>query len=249
MVKMKKLLAFLLAIATVMSLTACGGNNGEVKDPTGNTVANPNAGEVTYSVELKTQGGMALADIDVYIYADETLADMKQFGKTDAEGKMSVALPESDSYVAVLSGLSKGYNAESYYAFNGNTANITIETKLLDEAPGTVLGVGDVMYDFTVTTPDGEAITLSKMLEEKDMVLLNFWYTTCSWCVKEFPYMQQAYEQYEDSVGIIALNPMEENAAVKPFQEQMGLTFPMAACPMRLVHQLRDLRLPHLHRG
>ena len=80
------------------------------------------------------------------------------------------------------------------------------------------LKLGDVMYDFSVTTPDGEKITLSKLLQEKKMVLLNFWYTTCSWCVTEFPYMEQAYQQYKDDVAIIGLNPLgETDAAIKAF--------------------------------
>lgn len=229
MAKFKKLLALLLAIATVLSMAACNGTTDDPAEPTGATGASSGS----YLVELKTQGGMAMAGIDVLIYADKTLSDLKTFGKTDENGRLTLDLPKSSDYVAVLSSLPKGYQAESYYAFTGNTASITVKTQLLSEIPsGTTLGVGDVMYDFSVTTPAGETVTLSEMLQEKDMVLLNFWYTTCTYCVAEFPYMQQAYEQYQDSVGIIALNPMEKDAAVKAFQENMGLTFPMAACPM-----------------
>ena len=45
-----------------------------------------------------------------------------------------------------------------------------------------------------------------KMLEEKDMVLINFWYTTCTYCVAEFPFMEEAYQMYKDQVGIIAVD-------------------------------------------
>ena len=88
------------------------------------------------------------------------------------------------------------------------------------------------MYDFTVTTPDGTKLTLSEILAEKKLVLLNFWYVGCSWCVEEFPYMQQAYEQYGDDVAVIALNPTDDNNAIKLFQSQYGLRFPMASCSM-----------------
>lgn len=230
MIKIKKMLALLLAIATLLSLAACSGKNGSSENPTG-SAEDPSASSAGYTVELKTQGGMALSDVDVYVYSDKTLADLKQFGKTDINGKLTVQMPQSGEYVAVISGLPKGYQVESYYAFTGNTASITVTTELLPEVPsGAALGVGDVMFDFSVVTPDGTTVKLSEMLKEKDMVLLNFWYTTCTWCVKEFPYMQQAYEQYQDKIGIIALDPMEENAAIKAFQENMGLTFPMAAC-------------------
>lgn len=43
--------------------------------------------------------------------------------------------------------------------------------------------------------------------------------------------MQAAYETYQDKVGVIALDPMDGTDAVKAFQDNMGLTFPMASCP------------------
>jgi thiol-disulfide isomerase/thioredoxin len=87
------------------------------------------------------------------------------------------------------------------------------------------------MYDFTIKTASGENVTLSEMLAEKDMVLLNFFFTTCGPCANEFPYMQEAYEMYQDNVAVIALDPLEQDDAVAGYQASMGLTFPMAACP------------------
>ena len=187
----------------------------------------------TYTVSIHTAGGMALPDLDVYIYSDATLTDLVQFGKTDANGQLSVTMAEKDAYVIVLSGVARGYQQEEAYAFTDGHAEIILTSSVIqgESLSGMTLGLGDVMPDFSVTTPSGETLTLSQMLKEKDMVLLNFWYTTCSWCVKEFPYMEEAYQSYQDDVGIIALNPLEEDAAIAGFQESYGLSFPMAACP------------------
>lgn len=187
----------------------------------------------TYTVTVKTAGGMVLPGIDVYVYEDDSLTDLKQYGKTDELGQLTLDMGKRDSYAIALSGVAPGYTPEDFYRFDGNRADIILTSSLVrgESLSGTVLGVGDVMYDFTVVTPGGESITLSSLLQEKDMVLLNFWYTTCTWCVKEFPYMEQAYQQYADSVGIIALNPLEEDPAIAAFQAQQGLSFPMAACP------------------
>ena len=95
---------------------------------------------------------------------------------------------------------------------------------------GASLGLGDIMYDFSVTDNTGVTTTLSEVLKEKKMVLLNFFYTTCGPCVTEFPYMQEAYEKYQEKVGIIALDPMDDAAAVEGFKGSMGLTFPMVSC-------------------
>jgi len=229
----KKMLSLLLAIALMLSMAAC------VNDDSGeNTGATGDAGGSTYTVNLKTQGGMALSDIDVYIYADSTLGDLKQYGQTDANGSVSFDLAQSADYAVTLSGVPDGYDVQASYAFSGNTANITLTSSLITgkDLSGATLGLGDVMYDFEVTTPAGETIKLSDMLSEKKMVLLNFWYTTCSWCVTEFPYMEDAYQMFKDDVGILALDPLttDSNEAIAAFPAAQGLSlsFPMAKCPM-----------------
>ena len=225
MKKSKQLCIFLLCFATLLSMTACG-----APAPAETT---PVASDVSYTVNIHSAGGMALPGVDVYIYADNTLTDLVQYGETDANGCVTFSIPDSSSYAITLSGLPKGYSAETAYSFSGSHTDIALTSSVIEgeSLSGAVLGLGDVMYDFTVTTPEGETVTLSEMLLKKDMVLLNFWYTTCTWCIKEFPFMQEAYDVYSDKVGIIALNPLEQDAAISAFQAQMGLTFPMAACP------------------
>ena len=230
--KFKKMLALLLAVAMMLSMAACAKDGTD--ESTGATGAD--AAGSTYTVNLKTQGGMALPDIDVYVYADSTLGDLKQYGQTDADGRVSFTMEANPEYAVVLSGVPEGYAVEASYAFTGNTANITLSSSLITgkNLSDAKLGLGDVMYDFEVTTPAGETIKLSDMLAEKKMVLLNFWYTGCSWCVTEFPFMEEAYQMYKDDVGIIALDPMgETNDAIAAFPASQGLelTFPMAACP------------------
>ena len=222
---MKQITAFILAVALLLSLAACGAPQ-TVETATEST-------SISYTVNVHSAGGMALPGVDVYIYADDTLADLVQYGETDENGSLTLSMTGSDSYAITISGLADGYNPEALYRFEGTIADITVTSVPIqgENLSGAVLGLGDVMYDFSVTTADGQKITLSEMLKEKDMVLLNFWYTTCSWCIKEFPFMQEAYEAYSDKVGILALNPLEQDAVIPSFQAQMGLTFPMAACP------------------
>ena len=58
--------------------------------------------------------------------------------------------------------------------------------------------LGKPLADFTVETIDGGSFTLSEALEEKDLVVINLWATWCPPCEREFPYLQKAYEQYQD---------------------------------------------------
>ena len=66
-------------------------------------------------------------------------------------------------------------------------------------------------YDFGSKTNFGEKVkwSLSDLLEDNELVILNFWYTTCSWCVREFPYLIDTYSQYQDKVKVIGINPGE----------------------------------------
>ena len=225
------ILVLVLAFSMAMTMIACD-NNEDPNNPNGDK---PGDGKTdTYTISLKTIGGMALSGIDVYIYADNTLADLKQAGKTDDKGMATFTMPISDKYAIALSGLPKGYNVESSYSFKGNTAVITLVSSVIkdDSVSNVTLGLGDVMYDFTLTATDGTTLTLSEILKEKKAVLLNFWYTGCSWCVTEFPFMNEAYEMYKDDIEVIAVDPMNEGiAAIKSFQQDLQLTFPMAECP------------------
>ena len=100
-----------------------------------------------------------------------------------------------------------------------------------DELDGVTFKRGDVFADMSVTTPDGITYKISELLKEKKAVVINFWYLNCGPCKMEFPYMQEAYDKYKDDIEILAVNPYDgTDATVKEFQQQEGLTFPMAVC-------------------
>ena len=92
---------------------------------------------------------------------------------------------------------------------------------------GFVYQKGDKIEDFTVTTWDNQTITLSEVLKEKEMVLINIWATWCGPCRSEFPFMEEAYKQYQDQIEIIALSCEATNTpdVLAAFVENMGMTF------------------------
>lgn len=239
MKRSSRLIAFLLALLTAIAcLTACGGNGDGAVTTTGGengtTAAPDTQNKSTYNVEVKTSGGLALSGVTVSVYADATLADMKAFGDTNEYGKVSFQLAPSSDYAVVISDAPKGYATADKYAFTGNTAFITLTSSLIKGDLSAVtkpLVAGDVMYDFTVTDPDGNKITISELFKEKKLVMLNFWYENCPNCLLEFPFMQSAYEQYKDDIAIVALNPIDTVAQIKSFKERYGYTFDMVSCP------------------
>ena len=105
---------------------------------------------------------------------------------------------------------------------------------------------GDKIQDFTFTTHDGQTLSLSDILKEKEAVLINIWATWCGPCRSEFPYMQEAYEQYQDKVEIIALScePSDTPDVLAAFADEYGLTFKIGQDPVDFLSALRTSSIP-----
>ena len=110
--KIKRILSLTLALVMVLSMAACGG--GETTETTAATVQEQFGETVNYTVSVQANGGRAMSGVDIYIYADETLADLKQYGETGEDGTASFTMPESGDYAIVLSGVPDGYAVEPH---------------------------------------------------------------------------------------------------------------------------------------
>ena len=224
-----------------------GGNTGSGGgDNTGNEGGNTGSGDntpknETYTITLKDIGGKPFNGV---VYMIEELVDSTYVtvtaGTFDAEGKASFSAVASDNYVIRLIGIPQGYSVGDYYPVIANTQIVLTPSVIPDKnLNGVNYKVGDVMRDFTLTDIDGNVLTLSEILKEKKMVMLNFWYSGCNPCRMEFPHMESAYSTphsedsdaaYKDTVEIIAICPSSQRdtlADVIAFREEFGLTFPV----------------------
>lgn len=219
-----RIAALVLCFALLLPLAACRRNEQPQQDPDVETK--------TYTVQVRTAGGMALSGVGVYIYEDETLSELVWFDQTGDDGCMTFTDVARNTYVAVLADVPTGYAVEDLYAITGDRTEIVLEQGVLDDEAmeNLTYKLGDLMMDFTVTGPDGTEYTLSRLLEEKDAVVLNFWFVECAPCRAEFPYLQEAYEQYADEIALIAMNPINTEADIAAFQKENGYTFPMISC-------------------
>jgi thiol-disulfide isomerase/thioredoxin len=132
--------------------------------------------------------------------------------------------------VAVLSGYPVAYKALSEYDVGQNT-EIKLATQLLEpDYSKDVYKLGSIVKDFSVTDVNGKTYKISELLKENKAVILNFWFIGCDPCRMEFPYLQKAYESYQDDLEVIAINPYDgTDATVSAYAERMGLTFPVAS--------------------
>lgn len=111
------------------------------------------------------------------------------------------------------------------------------EAEAGDEVAATTLvKVGEMAPDFTVTLFDGKTVTLSEL--KGKVVLLNFWATWCPPCREELKRVQQdVIDRYADEQFVfLPISRGEERAAVAAFREQQGYTFPMGLDPERKIY-------------
>ena len=88
---------------------------------------------------------------------------------------------------------------------------------------------GQHMADFTVSLTDGSTATLSELLKEKDLVVLNIFASWCGPCEKEFPEMEKIYQANKDRMEIVAVSGFEDDTMeiISDYKANHSLSFPM----------------------
>jgi cytochrome c biogenesis protein CcmG/thiol:disulfide interchange protein DsbE len=104
--------------------------------------------------------------------------------------------------------------------------------------------IGALAQDFTATTTDGQAVSLSDYRGHP--VWLTFGATWCAACQAEAPDIQSAYDAWK-ARGVVVLSIwISENATpVRDYGDRAGLTYPKVADPdTRISSAYRVLGIP-----
>lgn len=90
---------------------------------------------------------------------------------------------------------------------------------------GEPLQAGDRPYAFTLTTLDGEPVSLADHIGKP--IIVNFWATWCAPCRIEMPEFQAVYEAHQEhDLTILAVNFREPPAQAKSFfVDQFGFSY------------------------
>lgn len=218
----------LLIVGVVVLLVSCGNNDGKDNGKETNTSKVPSS----FNVTVQSEGGMVFPKVEVYIYEDSTLEEMVAAAKTDDNGKMTFASEGASKYVAVLKGIPEGYEVKEYYDITEENTVISLKTVISPvDLDNSKLESGKIMQELEATTPDGVTVKVSELLKDKKAVMLNFFFLACQPCKGEFPYLQEAYAKAGEDVAVIALTPVDsDDAAIKAYAEELGLTFYVAKC-------------------
>lgn len=111
-------------------------------------------------------------------------------------------------------------------------------------AGGQVLRAGEPAPDFTITSPDGQPISLAQFKGRP--VWINFWASWCAPCRAEFPEMDAVYRQYQNrGLVLLAISFNERPEDVAGYLERARPSFTIGLDPPGLVAgQYRVLGLP-----
>lgn len=85
-----------------------------------------------------------------------------------------------------------------------NTQDQTSDDATTDPAPEIGNTVGMTAPDFTVPLYSGSSFTLSE--HRGKVVIVNFWATWCTPCCAELPHFNAMYENFGDSVSVVAIH-------------------------------------------
>lgn len=107
----------------------------------------------------------------------------------------------------------------------------TVETATSETAAPAAQEDAEYLEDFTVDTADGAQFRFSEALASHELVVINLFATWCGPCAMEFPYLQQAWEQSEEQVAVIALSiePTDTLDVLRQYEQDMGLRLPMGS--------------------
>lgn len=213
----------------------CGATSGSALGHSFNTrgicirCGEPETGAVEITVSVRDTKGNKLANVTVTIYLG-SLDTPAGTVVTGSDGLAHITLDHLETYHVVLSDLPANVTANSSYTFSTKQANINLATQPvlnpMDHSQADY-AVGSTMADFTLSDTDGNVYNLYELLEEKDLVILDFWYCTCAPCKKEFPYFEEALDRYGDDIELLAVNPLDSLDSIVALREELGSTFPM----------------------
>lgn len=194
-------LAALFMATLIVPIAACTEDTDNTGDPVVTVVSMGNKG--LEGVTVRATNG------------ENTIA-----GKTDKDGKTSLAIDKSLTYQVTFEDLPKGYYADTStsYKIEANSSNeikFYLPSKVIEGEsvdPQYVYKTGDVMYDFSFTTTTNASrpatvVTLSEELKTKKAVVINFWGSLCSNCQVEFPAIEKTYKMFENDLSVLALDP------------------------------------------
>lgn len=120
---------------------------------------------------------------------------------------------EKDEEVAILEELSLKMDEEFVDKFITPRLARTKRVAMLEERNSSLLP-GHIFPNFTLTNLEGDAISLSEVLSENELVLIDFWNSECYLCIESFSALKEMYAEYKDQGFEIVTISIDKTLAV-----------------------------------
>lgn len=123
------------------------------------------------------------------------------------------------------------YKPLFYVDANGNIKTLVFQKKnkgpvLIMENPKAAFFKGEKALDFIVRDLNGKPIKLSEL--KGNVVVLNFWFTTCGPCIQELPSLNSLVKEYKDKAVVFLAITFNKKGVVQQFLEEQTFDYAIA---------------------
>lgn len=88
-----------------------------------------------------------------------------------------------------------------------------------------MIQVGAMAPEFTAVNSAGEQVKLSDYRGKA--VMINFWASWCTPCVREMPLVHQIAQDYQNDVATLFVNVGESKGTIREFMDKQAFDFPV----------------------
>ncbi len=99
--------------------------------------------------------------------------------------------------------------------------------------------------DFTLTSIDGEEITLSKL--KGKVVLIDFWATWCPPCRNSIPVFAKLYNKYHDQGFTVLGISTEEKSVLTRYRDEHNVPYPILLGTKELLRMYEISAIPKMY--
>lgn len=185
-------------------------------------------GKRTITIQVKDSKNAPVDGVTVELHINGALHSTA----VSSKGQVSFTVKNHNgSYTLVVADVPEGYTPQkdsyTYRADSGAIVLNIVPVIYPNDHSKAAYEVGSTMGDFSVTDIDGKTYQLSQLLQEKKLVMLNFWYYNCVPCKAEFPYFNSICQRYGDDIEILAMNHIDNESLIRQLRSNMDLRFPL----------------------
>jgi thiol-disulfide isomerase/thioredoxin len=85
------------------------------------------------------------------------------------------------------------------------------------------------LAELSITTLEGEELSLKGLASQSQLVIINFWATWCAPCIKEMPYFEKIHRKYQSKgVSVLGIAAQDNTSEVKSFVNERNATYKIA---------------------